>query len=222
MARPIRLVIPDLPHHITHRGNRGMRVFACDADFAVYYDILLEMLDRYHIDLFAYCFMPTHIHLIPVPHHETALSHFMRDTEAGYASLMNDRLGVTGHLWGDRFYSCVLDDAHLWAAVRYVERNPLRAGLVPRAENYRWSSASAHCELSKDRLLSPLFPPTDHGFDWRAWLSIEDDEMEAMIRQRTGTGRPCGSPAFIEMLEARVGKALMPKKPGPKPRRAGG
>ncbi len=96
----------------------------------------------------------------------------------------------------------MLDDAHLWATVRYVVRNPVRAGRVARAEDFPWSSAPAHCGLRLDRLLSTEFPPPGAIPDWAQWLQNEED-LDAVnhIRTRTHTGRPCGNPSFIDRLE---------------------
>ncbi len=111
----------------------------------------------------------------------------------------------------------------LWAAVRYVEMNPVRAGMVERAEEHPWSSAAAHCGLRDDPVLSVDFPPAGVVEDWQAWLrdGPEDQEAYETIRKQTRTGRPCGSPKFLDQLEALLGRALRPKKPG-RPKKGGG
>ncbi len=117
----------------------------------------------------------------------------------------NSRTALSGHVWQGRFYSCPLDDAHVWAAVRYVERNPVKAGLVEHAEAYRWSSAAAHCGVRSDTLLSAEFPPPGVIEDWSAWLAQpEDEELVARIRKETTTGRPCGDAAFLDQIEAQL------------------
>ena len=125
--------------------------------------------------------------------------------------------GQGGHLWQGRFYSTALDESHLWAAARYVERNPVRAGLVKRAEDYAWSSAAAHCGRRSDPVLGSDWPPAGVVADWSAWLAIEQEPQEIKtIRERTMTGRPCGHTPFLERLETILGRALKPKKPGRK------
>jgi len=141
-----------------------------------------------------------------------------RDAHTAYALGFNKRHGFQGHLWQGRFFSCPLDSAHSWAAVRYVERNPVRAGMVEHAEDYKWSSASQHCNGGKDALLRPDFPPQGVIPDWRAWLQTQPEEELKSIRKCTATGRPCGSKAFIDNLEFTLGRALHPQKPGAKGR----
>lgn len=219
MGRHPRIVIPGLPHHITHRGNRRMTIFRSYDDYASYYALLLEMSERYGIENYAYCLMPNHTHLVSVPPQEDSFSNLMRDMETAYASYFNRLTGGSGHVWDERFYSCVLDDAHLWNAIRYVERNPKRAKLVTRAEDYYSSSAAAHCGLRVDQLLSKVFPPADHGLDWPVWLLTEDEDFVEMIRARTANGRPCATAQFIKELERSLGYPIMPQPPGRKSRR---
>ena len=129
----------------------------------------------------------------------------------------NSRTHMTGHVWQGRFCSCPLDETHLWAAVRYVERNPVRAGLVERAEEYAWSSAAAHCGLRPDGVLSEEFPPAGVIADWQTWLheGEEDDSVER-IRRYTKTGRPCGSASFLDQLEGLLRRTLRPGTRGRK------
>ena len=121
-------------------------------------------------------------------------------------------------MWQGRFFSCVLDEAHLWSAVRYVERNPVRAGLVKRAANYPWSSAVAHCLGKTDPVLSPSFPPPGIIRDWCAWLEEETPEATNYLRRQTHVGRPCGSDSFISTLEGLLQRRLQPFQRGPKPK----
>jgi putative transposase len=140
----------------------------------------------------------------------------MRDTHTVYAMYFNSRTRLSGHRWQGRFYSTPLDENHLWAAVRYVEMNPVRAGMVERAEAHPWSSAAAHCGLRDDPVLSADFPPAGVVEDWRAWLrdGPQDIDTHDTIRKQTRTGRPCGSPKFLDQLEDLLGRLLRPKKSG--------
>ncbi len=158
----------------------------------------------------------------------------------------NTRTQLSGHVWQGRFYSCVLDEAHLWAAVRYVERNPVRAGMVDRAEDHPWSSARAHCvgltpsfaqsserntgsvpseagipcQTQPDPLLSKEFPPPGVIEDWAQWLRVEEDpDAVDRIRRQTSTGRPCGGSQFVVQLENLLGRLLRPAKRGRKRKR---
>jgi putative transposase len=141
-----------------------------------------------------------------------------------YAQRINRKQGWKGHLWQGRFFSSPLDEAYLWAAVRYVERNPVRAGMVRRAEDYCWSSAVAHCSNISDSLLN-LESGWNKQFkaieDWSAWLD-EGDSAEGMqvLRQNIEKGLPCGNASFVQQLGKLVGRQLeyrpqgRPKKQG--------
>jgi len=143
----------------------------------------------------------------------------MRDVLGSYATYFNSKYGLSGRLWQGRFYSAVLDESHFWAALRYVELNPVRAGIVEHAERFQWSSAAAHCGLSEDPMLSPLPAGGPFGVCWSDWLKEGDspDQLE-FIRKCTKTGRPCGTDANIRELERITGRALSPRKGG-RPRR---
>jgi len=213
-------VVPSFPHHITQRGNRQMDVFETDDDRLAYLRFLTKYAAQYNLSIYAYCLMTNHIHLVAVPGDEIALGKAPRDAHTVYAMYFNTRTALSGHVWQGRFYSSPLDEQHLWAAVRYVEHNPVKAGLVERAEQYRWSSAAAHCGLCTDDLLSSDFPPTGVIDDWSAWLAQSDEESVInYIRQQTQTGRPCGSEMFITQLEGLLNRTVRRKKPGRKPKK---
>ncbi len=144
MARIARFVVPGLPHHVTQRGNRRERVFFGDDDYELYRDLLASQCRKQGVACWAYCLMPNHVHLILVPDREEALARALGETHRRYASVVNARARVTGHLFQSRFGSVVIDEEHLAAAARYVALNPVRAKLVARAEDWRWSSARAH------------------------------------------------------------------------------
>jgi len=209
MPRRRRIVVPGLPHHITQRGNRRMNVFADAEDRRVFLRMLRENSDLYSLHNYSYCLMTNHVHLISSPEQVNSLSYTMRDVLGSYASYFNQRHGLNGRLWQGRFYSAVLDETHFWAALRYVERNPVRAGIVKLAEAYEWSGAAAHCGLKEDGLLFPL--PVIPGFigDWRIWINGEDDPHDIKrIRKTTKTGFPCGSSEFVKRLEVALGLNL--------------
>jgi len=220
MARVARVVVAGYPHHITQRGNRQQDVFLTDGDRAAYLRFLKKYSEIHGLAIWAYCLMSNHVHLVGVPARDVSLGLAMRDAHTVYSMWFNSRTELSGHVWQGRFYSCPLDEHHLWAAVRYVERNPVRAGLVERAEEYQWSSARSHCGLSHDPLLAEGFPPDDAIEDWKAWLRDVDDapHMER-IRIRTHTGRPCGAADFVGRLEALTQIRLVPGRRG---RRRGG
>jgi len=148
------VVVVDVAHHVTQRGNARQAILTEDADRVAYLELLRQYSALYRLGLLGYCLMSNHVHLIFVPRTPQGLSQTLKHTHGRYASYWNARKASTGHVWQGRFYSCPLDDAHLWVALRYVELNPVRAGLVVTAEQWRWSSAAAHCRAdSSDTLL---------------------------------------------------------------------
>lgn len=171
---------------------------------------------RRGLAVWAYCLMTDHVHLVVVPQEEGSLGTALRDTHTVYAMYFNSRTELSGHVWQGRFFSCPLDESHHWAAVRYVEQNPVRAGMVERAEDYAWSSARAHCGRGDDVVLSAEFPPSGVIANWSEWLNEgrEEDEGYTSIRRQTRTGRPCGSSTFFDELEVLLGRSLRPKKGG--------
>ena len=211
MCRSGRVVIAGLPHHVTHRGNRKQEVFVDDSDRQKYLGILKERAAAYNLNLWAYALMSNHIHLICVPEQVESLSRAIGRTEGDYASYYNFRHCQVGQLWHGRFRSSVMDQSHLMNATRYVERNPVRAGMVDHAEDYHWSSAPAHCSLRADPLLASDFPLLREIPDWSAWLqNPESQETLDQLRFRTARGHPIGSRDFVQAIERRVGREFNP------------
>lgn len=212
MPRLPRTVFAGLPHHVTQRGNRREDIFFADEDREAYLSWLREYSDKHRVEVLAYCLMTNHIHLVAVPATGEGLHRMLKPLHMRYAQSVNRVRGWKGHLWQGRFFSSPLDEAYLWAAVRYVERNPVRAGMEQRAENYRWSSAAAHCGNRPDSLLnlesawSKQFAAID---DWSVWLA-EGDETEEIqtLRQNVEKGLPCGDASFIRRLGKIVGRQL--------------
>jgi putative transposase len=221
MSRVARVVMPGLPHHISHRGNRGLEVLFSDEDRQQYLIWLAEYAERHEVKVWAYCLMTNHVHLIVVPASGEALARVIQPLQMRHAQKTNARYEWTGHLWHGRYFSCVLDDAHLWEAVRYVECNPVRAGLVDEAEEYDWSSAPVHCGLRSDPALGPDLPLLKKIDDWSSWLREPLDEAAlGRIRRRTRSGLPCGDEAFLRRIGKLVGRTLVDRPQG-RPRKKG-
>ncbi len=201
-----------------------MPVFLDDADRRRYLELLQENAERYGLSVQAYCVMTNHVHIVGVPAARDSMYRALHRCHGMYASEFNVKYQKAGHVWQARFYSCALDDAHFWAAMRYVERNPVRAGMVERAEDYRWSSAAFHCGRAADPVVMRNNQPQGmQPEQWRRWLAGENESnLDERIRERTGTGRPCGDDGFLKMAEHLTGRRLAPTKPGPKPRERGG
>ena len=218
MARLPRIVVPDFPHHVTQRGNYRADVFDDDAARQFYLTVVRTYAAKHGVSIWSYCLMTNHVHFVVVPKAANSLALCFRGAHMRFSQWVNWRRKKAGHLWQNRYFSCVLDDEHLWAAVRYVERNPVRAGLVAKAQEWPWSSAPAHCGIKQDSILAGDFPPPGVVSNWDEWLSVEDAEISDVLRRHTHTGRPCGTPAFVTHLEEILSRFLRPKKRGRKRR----
>ena len=218
MARLARAVVPGLPHHVTQRGNRRQTVFFSDDDYEAYRALVAEHCAAAGVAVWAYCLMPNHVHLILLPADETGLHRALGEAHRRYTRRVNFREGWRGYLWQGRFASFVMDDGYLLAAARYVELNPVRARLARQAADWPWSSAAAHLAGRDDGLVRTA-PLLDRVGDWRAFLKdgIEAAALED-LRCHERTGRPLGAAAFVADLEARLERALAPRKPGRKPK----
>jgi putative transposase len=205
MPRPARIVVPDVPHHITQRGNRQLQIFFSDADRQRYVDMLAEACTAHAVKCLAWCLMDNHVHLILVPPSANSLRAVLASTHTRYAQRVNYHNGLTGHLFQGRYASYAMDDAHLMFAVRYVENNPVKAGLVKDAGDWRWSSARAHLFGVDDRL-TDITATGRHVPNWRAYLidgveaAERDDAVEAAMR----SGRPLGRSEWVAQHAAPV------------------
>ena len=222
MARLPRLVLPGIPHHITQRGNRRERTFFEDGDYELYLDLLAEAAARSHVEIWSYCLMPNHVHIVAVPADEDGLRRTFRYVHRHYTGYINARLRVTGHLWQGRFSSVAMDEPHLVTALRYVALNPVRAKLVARPEDWPWSSTRAHLAAADDGVVA-VGPALERVGDFATFLGEDFDEAltYAALRKAESVGRPVGSAEWLEDMGQRTGKALAPRKRGPVPKRAG-
>lgn len=214
MPRIARVVAAGLPHHVTQRGNRQQEVFLDDADRRLYLDLLARYREKHGLEIFAYCLMSNHVHLVCVPKSQHSLARTLADTHMRYAQHFNRKYSQSGHLWQGRFFSCILDEMHTLAAVRYVERNPVRAGSVARPWDYLWSSTRGHMD-EMDRLLSRRWPPKDLLMEWREFVARSETHSETdEIRRSTLAGNPLGSPDFLNKLERVLGRKLRKSRRG--------
>jgi putative transposase len=221
MPRVARLVVPGLPHHVTQRGNRRQKTFFEDGDYALYRHVLAEGCARVGTRIWAWCLMPNHVHLILVPSNEDGLRAALGEAHRRYTRFVNGREGWHGHLWQERFASFPMDEEWLIACARYVELNPVRAGLVRRPEQWRWSSARAHLGSAPDGV-TELAALLERVTDWRVLLDggLEERELK-MIRSRERTGYALGSPTFLDRLADTLGRPVAPRPRG-RPRRKNG
>jgi putative transposase len=213
MPRLSRAIAVGFPHHITQRGTDRECVFFTKSDREVYLDLLRSSARQSNLRILAYCLMPNHIHLVGVPDEPDSLAVALRRTHGRYANYLNARRGRTGHLWQNRFYSCALDRAHLSVALRYVERNPVRAGLAERVEQFPWSSAAAHLAGHDPKNILDMAFWQDRGAAeaWQSLLATPEELLAVRMLQRgTFTGRPVGSAGFIDQLETQLERILRP------------
>ena len=215
MARIPRVVAENLPHHLIQRGNRNQRVFFQPSDHAEYLRLLTQYSQAHRVRIWAYCLMDTHVHLVVVPEQAASLAKCFAKIHQRYTRMINFRHGWRGYLWQGRFSSYLMDEPHLYAAIRYVERNPVAAGMVGRAEKYPWSSAKAHVFKLHDPLLSPCYLEQEIT-DWAAFLKGDDPQEAGQVEKHLRTGRPLGSPTFVQQLEERLNRRIGKGKPGPK------
>jgi putative transposase len=216
MARWVRIVIPDCPHHIILRGNHRESVFFCDSDRLLYLRLIRIFGDKNRIKYVAYCLMTNHTHFVALPKSPMSFARGLGEAHRKYTNLINTRENLSGHLWQGRYRSYPLDESHLFSTIRYIERNPVRAGIVSAPEDYVWSSARAHMMGRPDPLISPLGQLPGH-VEWSAFVHALDGESDVKrIQAQEQTGRPLGGEEFIKRLETLTGRALRYKKKGRK------
>ena len=217
MARLARVVIPGHPHHVTQRGNGRARTFFSDADYALYRDLLAENCRAADVEVWAWCLMPNHVHLILVPSDPDGLRRALARVHRHYAGVIQARRKRSGHFWQGRFGAVAMDEQHLMAALRYVSLNPVRARLVERAQDWRWSSTSAHLR-GKDDGLTALAPIRDRVPRFADLLASEpEQDLFGPLRAAESIGRPLGDDRFLSRIERRTGRVLKPARRGPKP-----
>ncbi len=172
---------------------------------------------KFQVETWAYCLMPNHIHLIVVPETKDGLNLAIGEAHRRYTRQINFREGWRGHLWQGRFSSFIMEERYLLACTRYIELNPVRAGLAKEPEDWRWSSARAHMNDKDDILVKtrPLLEIVNQP--WRKFLSfdVQGPAIE-LFRKHERTGRPLGEELFIKKMESLLDRKLRPQKPGPK------
>ncbi|MDQ6982861.1 MAG: transposase [Mariprofundus sp.] len=211
-----RTVIPGIPHHVIQRGVRRLEVFQCDDDYNTYLDLISKSCKKAGTEVWAYCLMSNHVHLILVPSSEDGLRASLGDAHRQYTRRINFREKCRGHLWQERFHSSAMDEHYLLAAARYVELNPVHAHMVKSAEDYQWSSARAHLAGEDDNLVT-VAPMLDRVSDWRGYLDSDlAESTKEEFRMHGRTGRPLGDGAFLKDIEKLSGRVLRPQKPGRK------
>jgi putative transposase len=200
MPRTARKVHPHFPHHIVQRGNRRQITFFKDNDYRYYLDLLKTWSKEAHLEIWAYCLMPNHVHIIGTPHKEDSLRLCMSQVHRRYTMMINKREGWSGHLWQSRFGSYTMDESYCLAATRYIEMNPVTAKMVDRPENWQWSSAGFRLNLRPTSLLSSE-PLKSLVPDWQDFLYKKPNiDIEKQLLKSEISGKPLGSDAFLSRL----------------------
>ena len=218
MARLPRIVIPDYPHHITQQGVRSIAIFRHDGDRKRYLRFMAEETDRFQVDVLAWSLLRDHVHLIAVPRQEHALARAVGNAHRRFTRERNFEEGVRGYLFQGRFSSCAMDERHLLASVRYALLDPVVLRRAKRPWEFPWSSAAFHLGRRKK---DPLVHGRSLGGlvrNWKKLFAEEDPDAERNVRLCIRTGRPAGSPGFINRMEKLTGVRLHKRKPGPKPK----
>lgn len=211
--------MPHYPHHVTQRGTNKTEIFTDDQDRKTFLQYLNRWTDKTNTRILAYCLMHNHFHLLLVPEKEDELGKCLHGATFRYAQYFNQRHNRSGRLWQNRYFSCPIDkDEYLWHAARYVEENPVRAGLVEKPEDWEWSSASA--KLVRDGALSLTdWLDENEREQYLRFRMGKETVKDNEIRKATSTGRPLGNRNFYQIIEERLRRDLLPKKGG-RPRKS--
>jgi len=209
MPRTARIVVAKYPHHITQRGNNKQMTFIEEKDCQIYLKLFEKYREKYSLDTLAYCLMLNHVHVSAIPQKENSLAMVFRSCHMRYAQYFNKKYKRTGHLWQCRFYSCAMDNQHLYSAIRYIENNPVRAGFVKKASDWKWSSARTHLGKNKSIITLANSKKLLHVANWGKYLNLKDDESEIKkLRESTYSGKPLGGKDFIQNLAAKFGSKV--------------
>jgi len=197
MPRTARVVFPGVPHHVTQRGNRRQPTFFGANDYATYLRIAAGAFAEARVQVWAYCLMPNHVHLIATPEAEEGLAKAVSATHVRYARHINRREGWSGCLWQGRFASFPMEEAYLRLCARYVGLNPVRAGLARRAIDWSWSSVKAHLTGASDPLLTHGPLANLLGAEMATFFDVDGlEDRYDLLRDAARTGRPLGSMAW--------------------------
>jgi putative transposase len=228
MARVARLVVPGVALHIIQRGNNSNACFAHDSDYLTYLSTLRQLSVKHDCKVHAYCLMTNHVHLLLTPSRAEACGLLMRDLGRSYVLYFNRRHDRSGTLWEGRFRSCIAESSrYVMACYRYIELNPVRAGMVSEPGSYTWSSHAANVGLRPDPMLEPHCEylalanvALPHATYRGLFAQSLDEGMVRAIREATNGGYPLASEAFIASRLAPLGLRTQRGKPGPRVQRA--
>lgn len=221
MARKPRFVRIFLAVHATARGVNGCALFRNDNEKIEYLTRFKEVAEQEEVEIHAYCLLRNHVHFLLVPRKEGALARLFLRVHTWWAQTVNRRHKRQGHLFQGRFYSCVLDKAHYWAALRYIDTNPRKHKLTKDLVAWQFSSARQHLTGQKDELVDLQTDAWHHRFTpqtYAGFLEESDREPARRLEQSVKNGMPCGSAHFVRRLERKAGRRLHALPPGRLPK----
>lgn len=209
MPKIPRLIGVNLPHHITQRGNHKHTVFYEEDDYIRYLKLFEHYRKKHNVSVLAYCLMPNHVHFVAIPERKDSFSKAINVSHMRYTQQLNKKRDMSGSLWQGRYYSCILDEPHVYHAIKYVENNPVRAGSVNKPWDWKWSSASAHIGKGKDIIVLSNTNKYMNVVDWKEYL-YERQGIYMMTRLRTNTisGKPLCNDSYISELEKILGRQI--------------
>ena len=225
MPRPLRFVLPGVAVHVIQRGNNRAACFRQDSDYLVYLAHLQQLAAKHECAMHAYCLMKNHVHLLLTPGTAEACAAFMRDLGQRYVQYFNRRHERSGTLWEGRFRSCIAESArYVLACYRYIESNPVRAGMVDHPMAYRWSSYAVNSGIRGDPLVTPhteylalsADPEARHAVYRGLFEHEQEPSMVATIRDATNGSYPLACDAFKASVLAPLGARTARGKPGPR------
>jgi len=209
MPRRARFCPAGYPAHLIQRGNNRQAIFTCDADLAAYANWLAEGAERFEVSIHGWVFMTNHVHLLATPTSDRGLSQLMQSLGRLYVRRFNYIYSRSGTLFEGRFKTCIVqEEQYFLTCLRYIELNPVRAGLVKNPADYHWSSYQAHAFGSNARMWTPhnlyLNLGMNHQQRQHAWRALINDtlnlELLAKIRHCANTGLVLGSESFREQV----------------------
>ncbi len=216
MPRIARITAAHYPHHVTQRGNNQADVFFEDLDRIFYMETLKSLCEKWRVQIWAYCLMTNHVHLLAVPETNESLARCVGGTNLRYTQYVNRKYGRSGRLWQNRFFSAIVEkDTCLWQVARYIEQNPMKAHLVDKPEDYPWSSCAANLSGKGDDLVNAgRWLDEQNRVAYGKFLMQDDSDIEQKIRWATAAGRPLGMDEFVKKLEVLFSRRLLPRKAG--------
>jgi len=230
MARLPRIGLPDIPQHIIQRGNNRQACFGSDEDFAAYAHWLEEYARKFQVAIHAWVFMTNHTHLLVTPETEDGISRLMQALGRHYVRYFNYTYKRTGTLWEGRFKSCVIDaENYLLICQRYIELNPVRAGMVEAPGDYAWSSFRSNGLGQPAKFWTPHFVYRQLGKTVAdrssTYCELFRGQLDAtilkQIRQATNQGMALGNNRFKQEVARLTGRRVVALKRGPKRKRNG-